>query len=94
MREQAVSVDSPFSVLEGLPDFRLRIEIWAILACVILFVTLIELVRRHQLKERYSFLWFLTAGVLLMFTVRRDWLEDFASLIGVYYPPTALFSQT
>lgn len=86
------TVDSPFAQgLAGLPDYRFRIEFWAILGCVILFLALVELVRRHQLKERYSFLWFLTSGVLLAFTLRRDWLEDLAKMVGVYYPPTALF---
>lgn len=72
-------------------DYRYRIEFWAILGCVILFVSLFELVRRNRLKERYSFLWFLTASVLLLFTLRRAWLEDLARIVGVYYPPTALF---
>ncbi len=85
------TVNSPFEAVAALPDYRFRIEFWAILGCVILFLALIEMVRRHKLKERYSFLWFLTSGVLLAFTIRRDWLDDLAKLIGVYYPPTALF---
>lgn len=87
-----MGTDSPFAqVAANLPDYRLRIEFWAILGCVVLFAGLIELVRRHRLKERYSFLWFLTAGVMLIFTLRRDWLEDLAKMVGVYYPPSALF---
>jgi hypothetical protein len=84
-------VGSPFAQASGLPDYRFRIEFWAVLGCVLLLVALIELVRRHRLKERYSLLWFATAGALLVFAVRRDWLEDLARLVGVYYPPTALF---
>jgi hypothetical protein len=87
----AGNADSPFAAVPALPDYRFRIEVWAILGCVVLFFALVELVRRHRLKERYSFLWFLTAGVLLAFTLRRDWLEDLAKMVGVYYPPTALF---
>ena len=84
-------VDSPFALGVSLPDYRFRIEFWAILGCVVLFGVLLELVRRHQLKERYSFLWFLTAVVLLVLTLKRKWLEDLAGMIGVYYPPSALF---
>ena len=73
------------------PLYRLRIEIWAILGCVLLFIGLIELVRRNRLKERYSFLWFVTAVVLLVLTLKRNWLEDIARIFGIYYPPTALF---
>ncbi len=74
-----------------LPDYRFRIEFWAVLGCIVLFTALMELIRRGRLKERYSLLWFLTAGALLLFTARRDWLENLAQLVGVYYPPTALF---
>ncbi|MFL5814713.1 MAG: DUF2304 domain-containing protein [Bdellovibrionia bacterium] len=72
-------------------DYRFRIEFWAITGCILLVGAIIELVRRNQLKERYSFLWFATAAVLCGFALRRDWLEDFAQIMGVYYPPTALF---
>ncbi len=85
------NAQSPFEILPAAPDFRFRIEFWAILGCVVLVIGLIELVRRHRLKEQYSFLWFLTSAVLLAFTLRRDWLEDLARVVGVYYPPTALF---
>jgi hypothetical protein len=74
-----------------IPEYRFRTEFWAILGCVILFVSLIELVRRNRIKERYSFLWFLTATILFAFTLRRNWLEDLARLVGIYYAPTALF---
>ena len=84
-------VDSPFSSAAPIPEYQYRIEFWAILGCLVMFVAIIELVRRNRLKERYSFLWFLTAGVLLVFTLKRNWLEDLARMIGVYYPPTALF---
>jgi hypothetical protein len=82
---------SPLSGLASIPEYRFRVEFWAILGCVVLFGALIELVRRNRLKERYSFLWFITAGVLLTLALKRDWLEDFARIAGVYYPPTALF---
>jgi hypothetical protein len=85
------TLDQPVTTLATLPEYRFRIEFWAVLGCAILMISLIELVRRNQLKERYSFLWFITAGVLLTLTVKRGWLEDFARLVGVYYPPTALF---
>lgn len=82
---------SPLQAVSVNPDYRFRIEFWAILGCLILFGALIELVRRNRLKEKYSFLWFLTATVLLTLSLRRDWLEGLARVVGVYYAPTALF---
>jgi hypothetical protein len=75
----------------SLPDYRLRIEFWAILGCSLLYGVIIELVRRNRLKERYSFLWFVTSTVLLVFILKRQWLDTLARTLGVYYPPTALF---
>lgn len=72
-------------------DYRFRIEFFAILACSGLFCTVLELVRRNRLKERYSFLWLATSGVLITFVLKREWLDLFAGLVGVYYPPSALF---
>jgi len=86
-----MGVDSPFAQIAPIAEFRYRIEFWAILGCLVLFGALIELVRRNRLKERYSFLWFTTAAVLLTLTLRRQWLETVANWLGVYYPPTALF---
>ncbi len=86
-----MGADSPFAVIPPVPDYQLRVTLVAVLGCLVLFATLIELVRRNRLKERYSFLWFITASVLLVFTLKRDWLEDLARMVGVYYPPTALF---
>lgn len=72
-------------------EYRLRIEFWAILGCVVLGAVLVELVRRNRLKEKYSLLWFLTSGVLLVLTLKRDWLDVVARFVGIYYAPSALF---
>jgi hypothetical protein len=70
---------------------ELRIQIVSILATAGLFTFVLELVRRRRLLERYALLWLLSALVLLGLAVWRSALEDLASMIGVYYPPTALF---
>ncbi len=74
-------------------DFLLtyRIEVVAFLACFMLVSLVFELVRRKQIKEKYSFLWFMTGISLIILTLKRDWLEKFAKLVGIYYPPSALF---
>ena len=68
-----------------------RIQIVAIIAAAGLIVVLLELVRRRRLLERYALLWLFSALVLLGLAVWRGLLEDVASVIGVAYPPNALF---
>ncbi|HVD55269.1 MAG TPA: DUF2304 domain-containing protein [Thermoleophilaceae bacterium] len=68
-----------------------RIQIVAILAAAALILVLLELVRRRRLLERYALLWLFSALVLLGLAVWRGLLEDVASVLGVAYPPNALF---
>lgn len=68
-----------------------RVEFFAFAACFILMVLVFELVRRREIKEKYSFLWFLTGSCLIVLTIKRDWLTVLSNFVGVYYPPTALF---
>jgi hypothetical protein len=69
-----------------------RIQIVAILATGGLFGIIFELVRRRRLMERYALLWLFSAAVLLALAVWKDALEGFASAIGIFYAPSALFA--
>ena len=68
-----------------------RIQIVAIGAAVCLIVVLLELVRRRSLLERYALLWLASAFILLALAIWRGLLEEVADLVGVAYPPNALF---
>ena len=68
-----------------------RIQVVAIIAAAGLIVVLLELVRRRKLLERYALLWLFSAMILLALAIWRDLLADIADLVGVAYPPNALF---
>jgi hypothetical protein len=68
-----------------------KVEIVMILGSVGLLFIVLELVRRRRLKEEYSLLWLLTAVVLLALSLWRSSLDLIAKLMGIFYPPTALF---
>jgi len=68
-----------------------RLQIVAIIAAAGLFVVLLELVRQRRLLERYALLWLFSAFCLLALSVWTGLLEAVAKLIGVAYPPNALF---
>lgn len=68
-----------------------KIQIVATVSAALLIVVLLELVRRRRLLERYALLWLLSAFVLLALSIWRGLLADIADLIGVAYPPNALF---
>jgi hypothetical protein len=69
----------------------LRVSILASIAALILLVVVLELIRSRRLQERYALLWLLTCVVVLFFSLWRDALGRFSDLIGIAYPPSALF---
>jgi hypothetical protein len=70
---------------------ELRIQLLAILASGLLLLVVLELVRRKAFLERYALLWLFSALVLLGLSIWQGFLADLASLIGIAYPPNALF---
>ncbi len=59
---------------------------------VALLVVVVEMVRRRRLREDYSLLWLATFSVLVVLSLFRDTLlENVAGLLGIFYPPAALF---
>jgi len=70
---------------------RLHLQVVAIVATGILLITVLELVRRRRLLERYALLWLFSALVLLALAIWSNLLERIADAIGIHYPPSALF---
>jgi hypothetical protein len=68
-----------------------RVRLVAILASVALLLVVLELVRRRRLLERYALLWLFSAVALLALAAFQPLLLKIAELIGVAYPPSALF---
>ena len=69
----------------------LRVSIVAAIAAIILPAVIFELIRSRRLQERYALLWLATGGVILFFSLWRGALGEFADLVGIAYPPSALF---
>ena len=56
-----------------------------------LFLYILFLVRNKKIKEEYSLLWLFSSFVFIVFSLWRNGLEYFAKLMGIAYPPAALF---
>ena len=69
----------------------LRLSFIATAASVLLLLVVLELIRSRRVRERYALLWLLTAVVLLVLSLWRDGLQKISSLVGIAYPPSALF---
>ena len=69
----------------------LRVSIVAAIAALALLLVIFELIRRRRLTERYALLWIVTGVVILVLAVWRSALSSLADLVGIAYPPSALF---
>lgn len=63
----------------------------AIAVSISLFLYILFLVRNKKIKEEYSLLWLFSSFVFIIFSIWREGLEFFAKLMGIAYPPAALF---
>jgi hypothetical protein len=68
-----------------------RISVIAAIAALVLLAIIFELIRSRRLHERYAILWLLTGATTLVFAVWRDGLDTLADVVGIAYPPSALF---
>jgi hypothetical protein len=68
-----------------------RISVVAALGAAVLLVLILELIRSRRLQERYALLWLLTAVAILVLALWRGALAQLADLVGIAYPPSALF---
>jgi hypothetical protein len=73
------------------PGLDTTIQVVAVIATVIAFVVILELVRRRRLVERYALLWLLAGAALVVLAVWRDLLEIVGDAIGVADPVNAIF---
>lgn len=68
-----------------------NLQIFAIGATVVLLGVVLELVRRKRLMERYAIVWLFSGLALLVLALWGGLLDKVADVLGVAYPPNALF---
>lgn len=62
-----------------------------LLLSILLVVFILELVRRRQLREEYSLLWLVVGILMFVMVLWKSALDLVARMVGIYYPPSALF---
>jgi hypothetical protein len=72
---------------EGL---TLHQTIFALITSLVTFLFILELVRRRRLREEYSWLWLLTAGVMILMVVWFRLLMIVTRLVGAVTPLNTL----
>lgn len=69
----------------------LRQQVFSLIISAIVFIVVIELVRRRRLREEYSVLWLMTSAAMFILVLRYEWLAALTRWIGAVLPTTTLF---
>ena len=68
-----------------------RIQYLAVAGSVLLLLFILALARTGRIRIPYSLLWLAVGVAFLIVSIWRDALDSLARLVGVAYPPAALF---
>ncbi|MBI5014190.1 MAG: DUF2304 domain-containing protein [Deltaproteobacteria bacterium] len=69
----------------------IRIQLLSLVLSLGLLAFVVEMVRREKLLEQYSLLWIFGSVVLLALSASPRLLDRVAPVLGIAYPPAALF---
>jgi len=69
----------------------LQQKIFAISISLLLFIIIIDLVRRRKLREEYSWIWMITGVVVMLLSIWYDLLRFITEIVGAVLPTTTLF---
>ncbi|MBE9531991.1 MAG: DUF2304 domain-containing protein [Proteobacteria bacterium] len=67
------------------------VQVIAVLGSLVLFVFVIDFIRRNLLKEKYAVLWISLSIVVTTLSFWKSLLDSIARLVGVAYAPSLLF---
>jgi hypothetical protein len=68
-----------------------RLAVLSVIASAAFLLGILELVRRRKLREEYSILWLFGSIIILVLSLKQNWLHWIAGLVGISYPPSFLF---
>lgn len=68
-----------------------KVQVLAITGSILFLLFILYQIQRKKIKEEYSILWLSIGLVFIIISIWRDGLDEISRLIGVAYPPAALF---
>ncbi|MHB1651896.1 MAG: DUF2304 domain-containing protein [Desulfitobacteriaceae bacterium] len=68
-----------------------RVQIIVFITSFIVTGFVVEQVRRRRLAVEYSLIWIVTGSGMIFFSLWKKGIDYLASLMGIYYAPSAIF---
>ena len=70
---------------------RMDVYTFSILFALGFIFTVVELVRKNRLQEKYSLLWIVFGILLILFSATPLFMEKIAAMLSIRYAPSLLF---
>ena len=68
----------------------LETRLLMVIASLLVMLTIIQLVRRKQLDEKYAFLWVVAGIVMLFAPLATRTIDAMSTALGFHYPPALI----
>jgi hypothetical protein len=68
-----------------------KIQIISVIASLLIFGVVVNLVRQRRLKTEYSLIWIIVSITFIVFSFWRTGIDKLAKLFGISYAPSVLF---
>lgn len=65
--------------------------IFFIVICILFFWSIIDLLRRSHLREKYALLWILIVISMPIVFLNQSLVQKISLFLGIQYPPTLVF---
>ena len=65
-------------------------RILAVILSLLLFLVIVQLIRRRRLREEYALIWLAASAAILLFSIFDGLVRVLASAFSVSYPPTLI----
>jgi hypothetical protein len=72
-------------------DLPIQQKLFALVVSVLVFIIVVDMVRKRRLREEYSVLWLATSVVMFVLVLRYEWLVFLTYVIGATTSTTTLF---
>ena len=68
-----------------------RLQLLILFASIVLFLVVLELIRRRRLRQEYSLIWLFSAIVIFLLAFFKGSLRLIASFVQIDYAPSLIF---
>lgn len=69
----------------------MSVYLFCLLVSIVFLILILYFVKKRALDFKYSIVWLMTSGILVVFSLNKEFTEFAAAKLNIAYPPAFLF---